>query len=227
MTETRLNRKEIIQTEYKKLMLEAAERVLLRRGYRAATMDEIAREANFSKATLYKYFKNKGQIILEIILHYIDEIMVCLQNIQKSERPPDEKLKQMIFSVIEIQTRKENVSRLFAQDKNLRDFFHRLFTPSGKEANQDFQQALKVFKARRNEIFQSGCLLMAEGIKKGKFIKTEPEKLLRFVWALVEGLLHIRYWQEEKVSPEDEIEQVFLFLMRGIAGESLQKGAKV
>ena len=48
-------RKERIQAEYKRLMLAAAERVICRHGYQSATMDEIAREAEFSKATLYKY----------------------------------------------------------------------------------------------------------------------------------------------------------------------------
>jgi len=49
-------RKERIQAEYKRLMLAAAERVICRHGYQSATMDEIAREAEFSKATLYKIF---------------------------------------------------------------------------------------------------------------------------------------------------------------------------
>lgn len=225
MAEGRINKKEIIQAEYKKLMLLAAERVILRRGFRSATMDEIAREANFSKATLYKYFHNKGQILLEIILQYIDEIKERLREIQQSDRSPDEKLKQMILSVLDIQTRKENISRLFVQDKSLRDFIHRIFAPSRKEDNREFQQALKLFKARREEISQSGCLVLSEGMERGLFVATDPEKLLRYVWALIEGLIHTRYWQEENISPEVETEQIFEFLMTGIAGKSVQKGA--
>lgn len=225
MAEGRINKKEIIQAEYKRLMLLAAERVILRRGFRSATMDEIAREANFSKATLYKYFHNKGQILLEIILQYIDEKKERLREIQQSDRSPDEKLKQMIRSVLDIQTRKENISRLFVQDKSLRDFIHRIFAPSRKEDNREFQQALKLFKARREEISQSGCLVLSEGMERGLFVATDPEKLLRYVWALIEGLIHTRYWQEEKVSPEIETEQIFEFLMTGIAGKSVQKGA--
>ncbi len=225
MAEGRINKKEIIQAEYKRLMLLAAERVIIRRGFRSATMDEIAREANFSKATLYKYFHNKGQILLEIILQYIDEIKERLKEIQQSDRSPEDKLKQMILSVLDIQTRKENISRMFIQDKSLRDFVHRIFAPAHKEDNREFQQALKIFRSKREEIFKAGCLVLAEGMDRGTFVATEPEKLLRYVWALIEGLIHTRYWQEEKVSPEDETEQIFEFLMKGIAGKSLQKGA--
>jgi len=224
MTEGRINKKEIIQAEYKRLMLQAAERVIIRRGFRSATMDEIAREANFSKATLYKYFNNKGQILLEIILQYIDEIKERLKEIQQSDLSAEEKLKQIILSILDIQTRKENISRLFMQDKNLRDFIHRMFAPSGKEDEREFQQALKMLKLKREEIFQSGRMIMTEGMKQGKFVAAEPEIVLRYVWALIEGLIHIRYWQEEKISPRDETERIFGFLMRGIAGKSFQKG---
>lgn len=62
-------------------------------------------------------------------------------------------------------------------------------------------------------------------MERGLFVATDPEKLLRYVWALIEGLIHTRYWQEENISPEDETEQIFEFLMTGIAGKSVQKGA--
>ncbi|MDI6845975.1 MAG: TetR/AcrR family transcriptional regulator [Candidatus Saccharicenans sp.] len=226
MTEIRPSKKEIIQAEYKKMMLEAAERVLLRRGFRATTMDEIAREASFSKATVYKYFPNKGWIIMEIILQYIDELSRCLQEIQKSTLSPEEKLKRMINSVLEIQARKENISRLFLQDRSLHDFFHRLFAdPRGSESH-DYRQALELFKEKREEIYRTGCQVVAEGIKSGLFKKMKPETILRYVWALVEGLLHTRYWQDERIEPKEETEQVFRFLMGGIAREPLKKGVR-
>ncbi|MDI6698588.1 MAG: TetR family transcriptional regulator [Candidatus Saccharicenans sp.] len=218
-------KKEAIRAEYKKLMLQAAERVIIRRGFRSATMDEIAREANFSKATLYKCFNNKGQIILEIILQYIDEIKERLRQIQQSDLTAEEKLKQMILSILDIQTRKENIARVFVQDKSLRDFAHRIFAAARKEDNREFQQALKIFKSKREEIIQSGHQVITEGIEQGKFVPAEPEKLLRYVWALIEGLIHTRYWQEKRISPRDETEQIFGFLMTGIAGKSFRKGA--
>lgn len=217
-------RKEKIQAEFKNQMLQAAEKVIIRRGYRAATMDEIAREAEFSKATLYKYFRNKGEILLEIILQYIEEIRARMVEIQQSSLEPEEKLKQMIQAILEIQSRKENISRMFILDKNLRDFIHRLFTPSGKEDNRDFQQALKTFKSRREEISRAGCQVINEGIEKGKFIKTPPETIIKYVEAMVAGLLHTRYWETKRLSPEEETEQMFRFLMDGIARKPLQKG---
>ena len=82
-------RKEIIQTQFRKHMLQAAEEVIIRRGFKAATMDEIAREAGFCKATLYKYFKNKGEILLAIILQYIEDMKNRILEIAASSDPPE------------------------------------------------------------------------------------------------------------------------------------------
>jgi AcrR family transcriptional regulator len=47
-------------------IIDAAERVFFARGFDGATMDDVAREADFSKRTLYKYFTSKNQLILAI-----------------------------------------------------------------------------------------------------------------------------------------------------------------
>lgn len=47
---------------------EAAERLFRAKGIEGVSMDEIAREAGYSKATLYVYFKNKEEIVGALIL---------------------------------------------------------------------------------------------------------------------------------------------------------------
>ncbi|MDF2988713.1 MAG: TetR family transcriptional regulator [Eubacterium sp.] len=49
-------------------IIAAAERVFHARGYEAASMDEIAREAQFTKRTLYQYFENKEELYLAVVL---------------------------------------------------------------------------------------------------------------------------------------------------------------
>jgi AcrR family transcriptional regulator len=49
-------------------IIEAAEKVILSRGYQAATMDDVAAEAELGKGTLYLYFKNKEELTLALAL---------------------------------------------------------------------------------------------------------------------------------------------------------------
>jgi AcrR family transcriptional regulator len=64
--ERELRRKEII---------DAAEKVFFSKGWKNATMDEVAEAAELSKGTLYLYYKNKDELLLAIIYRGI-QIMI-------------------------------------------------------------------------------------------------------------------------------------------------------
>ncbi len=49
-------------------IIDAAERIFFKKGIQGSTMDEVAKEAEFSKRTIYVYFQSKEQIYYEIML---------------------------------------------------------------------------------------------------------------------------------------------------------------
>jgi AcrR family transcriptional regulator len=49
-------------------IIDASEKVFFLKGYDAATMEDIAREAEFSKRTVYIYFNSKEQLYFEIMV---------------------------------------------------------------------------------------------------------------------------------------------------------------
>lgn len=53
-------------------ILDTAERLFFSRSYDEVSMDEIAREAELNKATIYLYFKNKETLFATIVLRGID-----------------------------------------------------------------------------------------------------------------------------------------------------------
>jgi AcrR family transcriptional regulator len=53
-------RMELKKEKKKKVMLDAAEKIIAENGFRDMTMDQVANEADVAKGTLYLYFKNKG-----------------------------------------------------------------------------------------------------------------------------------------------------------------------
>lgn len=52
----------------------AARRLFAQKGLEAATMDDIAREAGYSKATLYVYFRNKEEIVGALVLESMKQL---------------------------------------------------------------------------------------------------------------------------------------------------------
>ncbi|MBB1516955.1 TetR family transcriptional regulator [Tessaracoccus sp. MC1679] len=49
------------------LLLEAAERIFATRGVAGASLDDVALEAGLTKGAVYSNFRNKGELILEVI----------------------------------------------------------------------------------------------------------------------------------------------------------------
>ncbi|WP_026881506.1 TetR/AcrR family transcriptional regulator [Clostridium akagii] len=63
-----IERKEKEHLIRKNIMITAAERVFFSKGFENSTMDDIAKEAEFTKKTIYSYFKNKEELYYEIML---------------------------------------------------------------------------------------------------------------------------------------------------------------
>lgn len=67
-------------------LLRAASRLFVARGYESTTMDEIAAEADVAKGTLYHYFANKSDLLLELRREFDKAIMARIQTAME-ERP--------------------------------------------------------------------------------------------------------------------------------------------
>jgi AcrR family transcriptional regulator len=62
-----MSRKDREREAHRQEILAAAERLIARKGYRATTMDEIARETEFAVGTLYTLFKDKDELYTRIV----------------------------------------------------------------------------------------------------------------------------------------------------------------
>ena len=69
---TRLSRAEQVERN-RELVLDAARRVFLERGYAGATLEAIAEEAGFSKGVVYSQFGGKADLFLALLDARIDE----------------------------------------------------------------------------------------------------------------------------------------------------------
>lgn len=61
--------------------------LLLENGIRQFTMDDIVRELNCSKATLYKYFAQKGDLVEAVVQRKVRQIAVFEPILRDQERP--------------------------------------------------------------------------------------------------------------------------------------------
>jgi len=77
-------------------LVTTAQDLFMRHGIRRITVEEICSEANISKMTFYKYFKNKIELIKYLLNQINSEQIAAYRQIMEQESPYAEKVKRMI-----------------------------------------------------------------------------------------------------------------------------------
>jgi len=67
-----MNKKERLLEFNRNNILDSAKQLFLEKGINQTTMDEIAKKADYSKSTIYVYFKSKDEIYNYITLEYME-----------------------------------------------------------------------------------------------------------------------------------------------------------
>jgi TetR/AcrR family transcriptional regulator len=87
--------------EARRRLLEAAGRCIVRRGNAQIRMAEVADEAGVSRSTLYRYFSNRDEVLLGLMLARAD---TALGDLVRSLRHPDDpvrSLPEMVLARVE------------------------------------------------------------------------------------------------------------------------------
>lgn len=99
-------------------ILDAAERLMARYGYKKMTVDDLAQEVGIGKGTIYLYFPSKEEVALTIIDRIVARVMERLQRHAASPSSPAENLRQMLVDRVliridSVQRYSESIDELF------------------------------------------------------------------------------------------------------------------
>lgn len=79
-------RKKEPKSTHREKIASAAQVLFMQKGMEATSMDEIARESGYSKATLYVYFHNKEEIISLLVLESMKKLYTYIASALESQR---------------------------------------------------------------------------------------------------------------------------------------------
>jgi AcrR family transcriptional regulator len=197
-------------------ILHAAEAVVCRKGMSAASMDEVAAEAGFSKATLYRYVRGKGELVFELLIHFMEDLEVRLKSIASGPGDPSAKLLAVLREIILFQAEKENLSRVFVLDASFLRIMRVVVSEEGKSASQQEQAFLLRLRDARQAVLDVGEDLIREGISAGVFRPLDVNIAVFYLGAVVQGYMHEKYWRETKPELEKDVLNIHAFILRGI-----------
>ncbi len=202
--------------ELRQAIIQAAEAVMTRQGYTALTMDDVAREAELSKATVYHYFRSKGSIVLELFLDYFDKFYKEIIKIKSKPKSTTEKLRAIINYFLLFHEAKESLSRILLIDKaflqKMRLFVGR-HTPRASSRQPDLMAEIMY---RREKILEEVAALLAEGVEKGELRPFDPKLATRLIEALLQGFIHTRFWSPVRLPLAKQTDLLLNFILWGV-----------
>jgi TetR/AcrR family transcriptional regulator of autoinduction and epiphytic fitness len=202
--------------EYRVEILQAAEAVITRRGYAAATMDDIAKESEVAKATLYKYFPSKGELVFEILMHFFDDVAARLTAIRSERTSGREKLRRAIRMIVDFHEEKANISGILLMESGVLDIFRAFVVGQGKTGSPADRTFLEAMRRKRLEIFELGAGILEEGIASGEFRSLDIRSALTFIDAALQGFVHNRMWLGREQDAAGAAAMLFDFIMKGV-----------
>lgn len=166
----------------------ACKDILLEKGIKNLTISEVAKSANIGKGTVYEYFKNKEDIVFEIIRNYIDTYHQELNNKFNSTTSTKEKvflLFDFLFSDSELSQKHREIYREYIGIVLV-------------EKNDDmytFNQECSIFLQK---ILKR---IIEEGIQKGEIIRNSI-KLVDGLLAAEKGFILVLWSENKRITDE-------------------------
>jgi len=196
-------RKEVIKEFRTAELLEAARRVFARKGFHAATVDEIAAAAGVAKGTVYLYYRSKQKVYWAALEHGIIELQKEIQTRLAAEGTPENKVRAFI------------AIKICYFEKN-RDFFRIYFSEFGSGFTHPAQMP-----RRFEEMYLQQARLLEAALQQG--VQSKAIREIRTDTAAVaisdsiRGIIVQRLLGWSKKDVESDINFVFDLVWRGIA----------
>jgi len=201
-------RKEREKEQRKNDIIDAAERVFFNKGFDAATVDEVAAEAELSKGTLYLYFKSKEDLHFAISMRGMDILNKLIREKYKEKRSGADNILEFGKAYVR-----------FTRD--YKNYFKSIMIfDSSKIDKVDISQKMKIMEP--DSPLNFFIEVLDKGKKDGSVRKDIPSKQLAFIlWTQITGVLQFIVLRHQMIEmlgfkPEDLILNQFKVLLKGI-----------
>lgn len=142
----------------RKDILHAATNSFAMFGYKATTMDQVAKLANVGKGTIYTFFKTKEELFDQIIQTLIIDMKRAAESVIQQENSFHENLHQAIFKMLEFRREHQLTIKLFQEEQDMG-------TPEVHDGVKRFEQTILTFIQEKIE----------QAIKKQVIKPCDPE----------------------------------------------------
>ncbi|GAA1378458.1 TetR/AcrR family transcriptional regulator [Peribacillus frigoritolerans] len=189
-----------MSVDRKKLILEAATKSFSLFGYKATTMDQVAKIANVGKGTIYTFYKNKEELFKEIVQRMIEEMKYEAEQSLDDQLSFFENLHRAVYRILEFRQEHQLSLKLLQEEREIG-------TPAVQENVYEMEEAIVSYIKEKLKI----------AIDKGDIQPCDPEitafLMLKMYLALIFD------WERNHAPLEkEEIAELFkIYLFKGLS----------
>jgi AcrR family transcriptional regulator len=184
----------------KQMIIDTAVKIFHRKGYRAATLADVAHELSLTRPAIYHYVSSKEDLLSQIYLQALESFFDTIYEITSMELTPPEKLKvfmQRHLNTVVI----ENIA-----------MFTVFFSEENQLANKDFQKIRKE-KRKFTKVVED---IITEGMQQGYFREVDPKLQANAIIGMCNWLYRWYKPGQSSFKPEEIMEQFTSLLENGL-----------
>lgn len=157
-------------------------------GVEGVTMDEIAQESGFGKATLYYYFSSKEEVLKAILETGWKLLLDQMEAMNPEGLTPKRELIDLL----------KNLSNVVQGNRDLYSFLFK--APTSFPMIKDH-----IWKEYQGRLYSRISAILEKGVKKGDFVDLPPEFLMKTLGGVFHGLLFMDHGNSQVTDGDLEI----------------------
>jgi AcrR family transcriptional regulator len=176
-------------------------KLFIKYGIKSVTMDDIARELGMSKKTLYVFFKDKNELIMQVMQSVLSFHKIQTKNILKSQHNAIDES----FEIFSLNTRE------LSEVKPALLFELKKYYPDAWKLHDDF---------KNNFMFSSLMTNLEKGKKEGLYRKQINTKIISIAYSnMINSILESESYSDKEFNFGALYNELFYYHIRGIASE--------
>ena len=187
--------------ERKSQIMDAAMKVITRKGFSNTRMDDIVNEAGLSKGAIYHHYEGKKEIFLALIGHWETQTFPDFYSRNGKERSATDTLRDFA----------NEVNKVFKS----RSYVFQAEVEFWALANQDDE-----IRNRSQELYEKIInlfeLVINKGIREKEFIKVDTRIAAIYILSVFQGINWFCIFNDKKINAKDYIHQSIELILTGL-----------
>lgn len=196
-----------LENRRKKQIMDAAQAIVVKKGYDQSRMDDIVKIAQLSKGAIYWYYKSKKDVYLSLIDYWFNEYSEgILENFNDSDRASMQ-LKSLFNYFVDQFEKNPDTFKIMVE----------FWRTAGLD--QDFNDKLQEIYSQFLEYIID---IIKNGINNGEFKKVNPRITALSILINIEGIHWFTLFDKSGVEAHEYINTISNFILKGLKKKSNQ-----